>query len=161
MNDTFRTQNDNGALIGPLAILVQYPILAKPYTDLVTAIARLADLTPDVREIAILAVGGIHKSGYELYAHERLAASKTTLDHRVISALASGEKPEGLNEQCEAAYELSIALAEKKGPVDQVVFDTAKDALGQDGTIAIVHYVAIYAYTCILLNAVDASVPKD
>jgi len=161
LNDTFKTQNEDGALIGPLATLVHYPRLAKPYFEIVSAIAELASLTPDVRETAILAVGGIYKCGYELYAHGRIAAAKTSLSHDVISALARGEDPEGLNESCQAAYELSRALAEKKGPLDQGIFDNAKEVLGQDETIAVVHLVSIYAYTCILLNAVDASVPKD
>lgn len=161
LNDTFKTQNENGALIGPLATLVKYPSLAKPYFDFLSAIAQLADLTPDVREVAILTVGGVYKCGYELYSHERVAAAKTSLSQDVISSLAKGERPEGLNEQCQAAYELSSALAEKRGPLDQEVFDKARDALGQDGVIAITNYVGIYAYTCIVLNAVDASVPED
>lgn len=161
LNDTFKTQNDDGALIGPLATLVKYPSLAKPYFELLGAIAQLADLTPDVREIAILTVGGVYKCGYELYSHERVAAAKTSLSQDVISSLAKGEKPDGLTEQCQAAYELSYALAEKKGPLDQEVFDKAKGALGQDGVVAITNYVGIYAYTCIVLNAVDASVPQD
>ena len=160
LNDIFKTQNEDGALVGPLATLVQYPGLAKPYFDLLGAVAQLAALTPEVRETAILTVGGIYKCGYELYAHERVAAAKTSLSKNAMSSMARGEAPSGLNEQCQAAYELSCALAEKKGPLDQEVFDKAKGSLDHDGVIAIANYVGIYAYTCILLNAVDASIPE-
>ena len=159
-NAIFQTKAPDGSFIGPLATMVRYPALAKPYFELLGAIAKLADLSPEVRETVIITVGAVYECRYELYAHKQLAAAKTSLRQEQIEALSVGAKPNLLSQECELAHELSYALAATKGPLVQKLFDMSKNILGLDATMAIVNYVGIYAHTCILLNAVNASVPE-
>lgn len=159
-NDLFIIQKSSGAFIGPVASFVQYPSLAKPYMDVLGAVSTLAQLSPEVRETVILAVGGVYQARYELYSHENVAAKKTKLTSNQISDLKAGKEPEGLDEKSSIAWEIAHTLCVQKGPLDQKLWDQGKSILGQDAVMAVVHYVGLYAYTCILLNAVNASVPE-
>lgn len=158
-NDLFKIEDSSGAFIGPVATLVQYPALAKPYMDVASATASLAEISPEVRETVILAVGGVYKAAYELYAHENVAAKKTSLTSEQIQDLKAGKKPDGLDEKSAVAWDIANALTAKKGPLDQEIWDRGVAVLGQDGVMAAVNYAGLYAYTCILLNAVNAGVP--
>lgn len=158
-NELFVVENSSGAYIGPVATLVQYPALAKPYMGVLEATVSLAKISPEVRETVILAVGGVYQAGYELYAHENVAAKKTSLTSEQIQDLKAGKKPSKLDEKSDVAWDIANALTEKKGPLDQKLWDRGVSTLGQDAMIVVVNYVGLYAYTCILLNAVNASVP--
>lgn len=160
--DKFLYKDDNGAFIGPFAPLLYTPAIVDPFFKLVVELGKLPGFPAPAREVAILATGSVFKSKYELYAHERVAAS-TNLSKAQIVAVKSGQKPSGsdaLDEQCEVAFEVARELAGKHGPMADATWKKAEGAFGKEGAAALIQYVAIYGYTCILLNAVDAPVPN-
>lgn len=157
----FLYKNEDGAFIGPFAPLLYTPSLVDPFFKLVVELGKLPGLPGPAREIAILVTGSRFKSKYELYAHERVAAS-TRLTTAQISSVKSGEKPLGddaLDEQGDVAFDVAIELSHKQGPMTDANWERAVYAFGKEGTAALIQYVGVYAYTCVLLNGVDAPVP--
>lgn len=160
--DKFLYKNQDGAFIGPFAPLLYTPSIVHPFFKLVVELGKLPGLPAPAREVAILATGSSFKSKYELYAHERVAAS-TSLTKSQIHSVKNGKKPfrdDTLNEQCEVAFDVAIELSHKQGPMSDANWKRAEKAFGRDGTAALIQYVAVYAYTCVLLNGVDAPVPN-
>lgn len=151
------------AFLGPFAPLLATPTLVEPYLALVVAMGKLNSLPRNVREVAILATGSQYQAGYELYAHARVAKEKTDLSEGQIEQVCKGVKPSGeekLDEKCEVGFDVALELSHGRGKLSKENWERAMGAFGEEGTMALVHYVAAYAYTCILLNAVDASVPE-
>ena len=125
------------------------------------AIASVPGLPSDAREVVILTVGARYQAAYELYSHVNVAQKKAGMSKEIVEAIARGEKPEGLNERCSAAFDAAEYLVGKPGPLPGEIWDRCVRELGKEGTIGLVHYAGAYAYTCIILNAIDAPVPED
>ncbi|CAF9910401.1 hypothetical protein IMSHALPRED_009189 [Imshaugia aleurites] len=159
--DKFLYKNEDGAFIGPFAPLLFTPTLVDPFFKLVVELGKLPGLPGPAREISILATGSRFKAKYELYAHERVAAS-TSLTAAQIDSVKSGKKPFGddaLDEQGNVAFDVAMELSHKQGPMTDANWKRAEHAFGKEGAAALIHYVGVYAYTCVLLNGVDAPVP--
>lgn len=160
--DKFLYKNEDGAFIGPFAPLLFTPTLVDPFFKLVVELGKLPGLPGSAREVAILATGSRFQSKYELYAHERVAAA-TSLTAAQIGSVKSGKKPFGgnaLDEPGNVAFDVAIELSHKQGPMTEANWKRAEHAFGKEGTAALIQYVGVYAYTCILLNGVDAPVPQ-
>jgi len=155
----FLYKDSNGAFIGPFAPLLYTPNIIHPYFETIKAIGNIPGLPPTARELVILGVGSVYKSVYELYAHERVA-SGTDLTEAQIADAKNGKVPGGLNDNLVAAYEIALKLAKTPGPLPREDWDRIEKAFGREGALAVTHYVGIYAYTCILLNATDIPVPE-
>ena len=124
-------------------------------------LANIPDFPKDAREVAILVTGAKYKSTYELYAHTNVAKKVVGMDQDVVDGIARGEKPKGLSEACETAFDVASHLAGTPGPLPQELWDRSMKSFGKQGTCALVHYVGAYAYTSIMLNAMDAPIPQD
>lgn len=160
--DKFIYKNQDGAFVGPFGPLLYTPTLVDPFLKLVVELGKVPGLPAEARETAILATGSTFKAGYELYAHGKVAES-TKLSEKQIALIKDGKKPEGsekLDEACEIAFDVAIELSRKQGPLSDALFKRAYDTLGQQGAAALIHYVALYAYTCVFLNGVAAPVPE-
>ena len=160
--DKFLYRNEDGAFIGPFAPLLYTPTMVRPFLQLVAELGKLPGLPAPAREIAILATGSSFKSKYELYAHERLAVA-TSLTKSQVESVKNGKRPVGndsLDEQGEVAYDVAIELSHKQGPMTDTNWKRAEKAFGKHGAAALIQYVGVYAYTCVLLNGVDAPVPE-
>lgn len=116
-------------------------------------------MPPRCRELIILATGSVFKATYEIYAHSRVAEKQVELTHQQVVDAREGRTPEGLTQQEKVAYEVSLKLAGTPRDLDAVSWSAAKKELGEQGFLSLVHYVGIYAYTCMLLNA--AAVPAE
>ncbi len=161
--DKFLYKDNDGAFIGPFAPLMYTPTIVDPFLKLVVELGKLPELPVPAREVAILATGSIFRAKYEIYAHERVAAS-TNLTETQIDQVKSGKKPSGkdaLDEQCIVACDVAIELSNKQGPMTDATWTRAEKVFGRKGAAALFQYVGVYAYTCVLLNAVDAPVPND
>jgi 4-carboxymuconolactone decarboxylase len=162
--DKFLYKTEDGSFIGPFAPLLYTPTLIDPFFKLVIEIGKIPGLPAEARETAILTTGSHYKAGFELYAHMRVASSTTSLSSEQIKSISEGVKPTGdsaLDEQCEVAFDVSIELAKGGGPLSDKNWKRALDSFGKEGAAALIQYVGVYAYTCILLNGVDASVPES
>lgn len=151
----------DGALVGPFPFFLEQPESGEAIFNLYGKIAQIPGLPPDAREVVILAVGAKFKSAYELYAHVNVAVKKTGIPQHVAEAIARGERPADLKEDLRVAYDAASHLAGTPGALPQDLWDQCIKTFGKDGTIKLVHYAGSYAYTCIVLNAIDASVPKE
>ena len=69
----FRTALDDGSMIGPWNASLHHPTVGKASWQLTQAVNALATLPVNVKEVAILVVGGFHKASYEIYAHVAVA----------------------------------------------------------------------------------------
>lgn len=118
------------------------------------------DIQPDIREIAILGTGSTFLAPYELYAHERVAEKSTDLSKEQIVAIKHGNEVEGLTEQQTIALKLSRALTKGGGPLEKGLYNEAVKLLGKDQTLAVAHYVGMYAYISTLLNVADVPLPE-
>ncbi|KAK5137021.1 hypothetical protein LTR08_001030 [Meristemomyces frigidus] len=159
--DKFIWKRKDGAMVGPFPALIGAPEAGVDMIKLVGKLATIPGLPADAKETAILSTGAHYKALYELYAHGNVAAQTTGLFTEQVEQICDGKKPEGLNEGCSVAYDIAKHLSSIPGPLPKDLWDRSTKALGKDGTLALVHYVGMYAYTCIILNAMDAPVPKD
>lgn len=139
-----------------LSSQVATPHLASSYFDLVKAIGAIEGLPSTAREKTILATGSHYKASYEIYAHERVAVATTSLTQAQVDQIKTGKKPSDLDAAAAATFDVAIALNNMTGPLEAGLWE----ALVKEGALAVVHYVGVYAYTCVLLNACDVGVPE-
>ena len=161
LGDKFLWKDENDALIGPLSSLLYVPSIANLYLEFAAELGKLPGLSREAREVAILATGSVFDCRYELYSHARLAAS-TSLSKVQIESARTGQKPLGehaWDEQCDVAFDVAIELTRNHGPMVDDHWRKAQKVFGMEGAAALIQYVALYAYTCVLLNAVDEPVP--
>ena len=67
--NSFRTSLDDGSMIGPWNASLHHPTIGKAFWQLTKAISSFGTLPGNVKEVAILVVGGFYKTSYEIYAH--------------------------------------------------------------------------------------------
>lgn len=122
--------------------------------------SQIPGLTPKARETVILATGSHYKAAYEIYAHERLALKNTELTKEQINLIKNGQKPKDLDKGSSVAFDAAIELVAKPGPLKKESWDAVVKELGRKDALALVHFVGMYAYTCILLNGCDVPLPE-
>ena len=151
----------DSAMVGPFPFFYEQHEAGEYILGIFNKIAMIPGFPADAKEVAILVTGAKYQAVYETYAHTNVATKKVGMSQDVVDTIVKGEKPEGLNEQCDIAYDTAHYLVSTPGPLPQELWDKCISVLGREATIALVHYVGAYAYTCIILNAMDAPVPKD
>lgn len=151
--------DSNDALIGPFPFYIASPPAGNALHTLLSALAKLP-LPADAREVIIMTVGGHFQAGYVTYSHVPQAIA-TGLSRAQVEVLRKGEgKPEGLNEKCDTAYDVTHHLVTRKGPLPQDLWDRSVEAFGKPGTVGLLHYVGLYSYVAVALNGMDAPVPE-
>lgn len=156
----YRRASDD-AFVGPFPLFLAAPEAGEHSMALFGKIGAIPGLPPDAREVAILTVGAHYQAAYELYAHVNVAKKKVEMAEEIVDAIARGEKPDVMNEECDVAYEAAKYLVGTPGPLPKELWERSMKVFGKQGTVALVHYVGAYAYTCIMLNAMDCPVPED
>jgi 4-carboxymuconolactone decarboxylase len=53
-----------------------------------------------------------------------------------------------------------MALSREPGPLSRELWHGCVNEFGRDGALALIHYVGLYAYTCVLLNGCDVALPE-
>lgn len=157
--EKFIWKDDKDAVIGPFPFFIHAPAVGNIIHSLFAAFAKLP-IPGDARETAIMTTGGHFQGGYETYSHIPQAVA-AGLSQEQAEVLSKGvKKPEGFNERCDAAYEVTRYLMTQRGPLPQELWDRSVKAIGQDGTVGLLHYIGFYSYVCVALNGVDAPVPE-
>jgi hypothetical protein len=75
----FRSQADDGALIGPFNALLHSPVVGTGFLGFHEAEERVTPLSARLREVVILSVGAAWRCAYELYAHKAVATKMASL----------------------------------------------------------------------------------
>lgn len=158
--EVFEWKDSSGALIGPFGFALTEPGPGLAYMDVISALSKLP-FAPNARETAILTTGAHFNAGYEIYAHVKVAESKKVLSEAQVNGILSGQKPSDLDDACSAAYDVAYRLAAVAGPLPKTLWDASVKHLGIQGTMALVHYCGYYAYTCMILNAINAQYPLE
>lgn len=156
----FVYKNSSGAFVGPFPFFLAAPDAGTHFLGLFRKLSQIPGLPPDVKETVILAVGAHFQASYEMYAHSAIAIDKVGMSAEAVEVIKKGEKPGSLSEECSLAYDTSMWLLEKPGKLRDELWERCVKAFGKEGAVALVHYVGGYAYTCIVLNAMDAPVPE-
>jgi 4-carboxymuconolactone decarboxylase len=147
----------SGALVGPWNAMLHEPQTGRALWTLSKTINGNSVLPPRVREIAILVVGAHFGAAYELYAHLAVARS-LGMSTETLSALCSGSRPEGLDGQESAAFEVAAGLV-RGGTLPEPCHRRAVEAFGQRGANELFLLIGLYCTVAMLLNAHDVPVP--
>ena len=154
---SFRLTEADGSLVGPFAALLLNPAVGNAVQSVGTAIRFGGDLSPLVREVAILAVAAHHRSPFEWWAHEPIAR-RAGLDDAQIRDLYAGRTPAFDDERVTAAHALTVVLLAGEHPDDEV-FGTAREALGKGGVMELVTLVGYYNLLAQLMDTFNIGVP--
>jgi 4-carboxymuconolactone decarboxylase len=138
----YQRSSDN-ALVGPFPLYAITPELGEHVLGLYGKIGAIPNFPPDAKEVAILTVGAHYKAVYELYAHVNVAVKKAGLSSEVADAIANGERPDGMNEGCQVAYDVANYLVKKPGPLSKELWERSLKNFGKDGTAALANYVCV------------------
>lgn len=114
----------------------------------------------NARETAILATGEHFGAIYETYAHKAIAVTTGALSEGQVEDILAGKQPRDGDEGMQVAWEVARALCGEKGALREKLWEKASGIFGREGTAALIQYVGVYAYTCMLLNAADVPVPE-
>lgn len=151
--------NAEGALLGPFPPMLHYPKFGIPALTFLRSLDNHATLPKGLREVVILTVGGKSGARFELYVHE-IMAEAFGIPSDVISTLATGGSPAGLNEQESVAHDIARTLVSGH-VVPASTYKLAVKLLGQDGVAELFFLVGGYCLIASILNGFDIPAPDD
>lgn len=150
--------DEQGALLGPFAPMLHYPQFGVPALSFLRTLDTHATLPKTVREVAILAVGGLFGAKFELYAHE-IMAEAFGLSPDVIASLAAAGLPHGLTQQEAIARDIANCLV-KGRIVPDSTYNHALNLLGREGVAELYFLIGGYSLIAIILNGFDMPAPE-
>ncbi|MEU6404007.1 carboxymuconolactone decarboxylase family protein [Streptomyces sp. NPDC046985] len=148
-----RTENAQGALIGPFPAWLHDPDLGTAAWGLNRALSTSPTVPAGPREVATLVVGAHFRAAFEVGSHRRLGR-QAGLSEEAVDALASGRRPDGLTDEERCAGDVAEALC-AGGELPGPLYGRTVELFGERGTIELVHLCGFYALTCMILNAFD------
>lgn len=151
---------EDGRFVGPFAVQLHTPGVGQHFLGMAQALRQLPGLSHINREIATLVVGSRFEAAYEVVAHKAIA-KKVGLSEEEVNTLEKGQKPESLQEDGKAVFDVAHELAYGSGPLSPVVWDNSVRLVGKEATIAVVQYVGFYSYVSVVLRGFDVQVPKS
>ena len=155
----FCSTTSDGRLIGPFNPMLLCPNTTSGFLDFIESDARSTTLDARLREVVILTVGAVWKSGYEIYAHSAVAR-KAGLPEQAIRELVAGGCPEELTDQEKTAHRYARQLSVEHR-VDDALYRAAEQTFGSQGLTDLAYLLGWYYTVCALLNAFEVPVPDD
>jgi 4-carboxymuconolactone decarboxylase len=139
-----------GGLAGPFNAMLYAPEVGRALQELGAAIRFRTNLTPRVREMAILVVAQAWDSGYERSSHEPIAR-EAGLTEPEIEALRAGADPGFADEHERIAYQVVRNLT---GPadLDDEQYAAAVATLGEQALVELSALVGYYATLALQLR---------
>lgn len=150
---------DDGRFVGPFAVQLHTPEIGQHWLGMVEGMRKLQGLSNINREIAIVVTGSRFDASYELEAHKYLGR-KFGLSGEEVNDLLNGKKPGSFMGEQNAVFDVAYALAYTPGPLPQPLWDKSVEQIGLEGTTALVQYVGLYSYICMILKGFDVKVPE-
>ena len=148
-----------GGLAGPFNAMLYAPDVGHALQELGAAIRFRTQLTPRVREMAILVVAQAWNSAYERSSHEPIGRDAGLTDPE-IKALRAGDDPGFTDDQEQVAYQVVRSLT---GPadLDDQQYDQAVATLGERSLVELSTLVGYYATLALQLRIfrVDPRLP--
>ena len=153
----FKISSHDGLLIGPFNAFLLNPEITKPLLALDGALKAHVSFSVRVREVIILAVGGVWASEYELYSHSIMART-AGISSTAIEALAAGELPTDLTGEellaARVAHEISASHR-----IGDALYAEAKETFGVRGLYEIAALIGEFSATCAILNMFEVPPP--
>jgi 4-carboxymuconolactone decarboxylase len=139
-----------GGLAGPFNAMLYAPDVGHALQELGAAIRFRTQLTPRVREMAILVVAQAWDSAYERSSHEPIGRDAGLTDPE-IEALRAGADPGFTDERERVAYQVVRSLT---GPadLDDQQYDLAVAVLGERALVELSALVGYYATLALQLR---------
>lgn len=156
----FTTTRADGALLGPWNAWLHDPEVGPAFWTVTQALTKAQRIPDPARQVAILVTGAHFGAAFELYAHGAVAKQKHGMHDRRIATLAAGERPEDLDDQEAAAFDVAKALL-KGGPLPTALYDQAVKLFGQAGANELIWLVGHYCFVSLTLNGFDVPVPTS
>jgi 4-carboxymuconolactone decarboxylase len=155
----FKLRDEAGSLEGPFNAMLLSPPLGSALQALGARVRYSSRLGDRGRELAILAVGYAWDSGFEAYAHERIARAAGVTDAD-LAAVRSGRFAD-LNDPAERAVAtLAHALVTRSDLTDQE-YEAGCQTLGEDGLFELTTLVGYYATLALQLRVFRVPVPEE
>ncbi|OCL11733.1 hypothetical protein AOQ84DRAFT_286603 [Glonium stellatum] len=147
----------DGRFVGPFGAELHSPRVGEHFLGMALAIAEIPGLNARNREIATITTGAKFNAAYELYAHRTLAEKHGVLV-KEYETILTGHRPETLDEEGKALYDMAYEFMHGSGPLSQATWTNGVRLLTRDGAIAVVQYIAFYSYVCTILNGFDCRI---
>lgn len=154
----FQFVTDDQRLIGPYNAFLRRPEIAEKFQELAKAESRHTSLSPQLREVVILAVGSAWGSDYEVYAH-RILAQAAGISAGDADALATGRSPEQLGREAGLVFALVRQLT-LEHHIEQTLYDEALSTFGEQGLFDIAALMGVYLTVSSVLNLFAVPAPE-
>ena len=109
-----------------------------------------SSMPPKLNELAIIITARHWTSHYEWYAHRR-AAANAGLNEAIITAIATGKRPTGMDADEETVYNFCSELLTTKQVSDKT-FEATKEKFGERGGVDLSGVTGYYQLVSMLLN---------
>lgn len=130
--------------------------LAPSFFAFVTDIFAKTALDPKLRQIAILRVGHLCNSRYELHQHEKLARI-VGLSEEEIGAVADGRNLSALDERCRAIAAFADEMTNEIR-VSDATFDRVRAFLSEKQLTELALITGFYSAICRFLETMDVEI---
>ena len=146
-----------GGLACPFNAMLYAPAVGHALQELGVAVRFRTNLSPRIREMAILVVAQAWDSGYERASHETIGREAGLTDPE-IEALRVGDDPKFADDTEQVAYSVARALT---GPadLDEEEYAAALSALGGEGLVELSTLVGYYATLALQLRIFRVPAP--
>ena len=151
--NAFKTMREDGALLGPWSVWIHDAKVGEATRVFLDAISTMGQLSDEVKQIAILAVGSRFKAAYEMYAHAAVGG-RDGLSAAKMAAVCAGQKPTDMTPQEATAFNVAMALLDG-GVLAAPTYNAARDELGQAALNELIQLIGLYSLVSITLNAYD------
>lgn len=149
-------QGSDGALEGPFNAFLYVPQIGRALSDLGEAIRFETTLSDKRRELAILTVAVVRRSGFEWYVHAPLALESGLTESDLDLLL--DERWDSLDPDESTVAHLCVTFARGER-VSDVVFTSAVEAFGITAVLELVFLVGYYTTLASVMDVVDVGSP--
>lgn len=147
-----------GGLAGPFNAMLYAPAVGHALQELGATIRFRTNLSPRIREMAILVVAQAWDSGYERASHEPIGR-EAGLAEPEIEALRVGTDPGFTDKQEQVAYSVVRALTGPTADLDDQGYDIAVAVLGEEALVELSALVGYYATLALQLRIFRVPAP--
>jgi 4-carboxymuconolactone decarboxylase len=154
---SFELCDDRGRLEGPFNAMLLSPGLGGALQAVGAQVRYATGFGQRARELAILAVGYAWESGFEIYAHERVARAAGLTDAE-LSAVRAGRWGDLADPVERLVATLAHALA-KRGDLSPDEYLAGRDLLGDQGIFELTTLVGYYATLALQLRVFRVPAP--
>jgi 4-carboxymuconolactone decarboxylase len=142
---------------GPFNVLLRSPDMGDLAQQFGASMRFHSSMPRKLNEFAIIITARHWTSHYEWYAHRR-AARDAGLNEAIITAVATGKRPAGMDADEEVVYTFCTEMLTTKQVSDKT-FQVTKNKFGERGVVDLIGVMGYYQLVSMLLNADQYPLP--